>query len=143
MWESSSNELRERDKQVDIKFGEDFLSMTKCEPTLFTINHPVGIVFDKLVKKITHSIGISSSNYPSSFFYNYLASNSWWPLYPEILDYHNLSYANSMLFKSPDNLKRKFYTLNQFVTASYMAYKDQNVDSSQLPQRLLNDFANI
>jgi hypothetical protein len=140
LWDTSSDELRLRDKKVDIQFGDDFLSMVKSEPTLFTVNHPIGTVFDRLVKKITQSIGISSTSYPSSFFYNYLATNAWWPVYREMIDHHNISYDSPMMFKPPDNLGRKFYDLNQFVTASYKAYSESNIDSSRLPPVLKNNF---
>jgi hypothetical protein len=143
IWESSEDELCLRDQKVDIKFASDFFQMVKNEPTLFTINHPIGIVFDKLVKKITESIGINYPNFPSAFCYNYLANNSWWPVYPEIIDYHKISYSSQMYFKSPDNMSRKFYDLDHFINASYKAYNDQKVDVTQLPSALKSSFESI
>jgi hypothetical protein len=133
-WEISSKELQSRDKNLDIKFADIFLAMLKDEPTLYTVNHPIGTVFNRLLLLIYEKLDIEILTFPSSFFYNHLANNAWWPIFPEFIEYHKISYESSSLFKSPDNMSRKFYNLNQFISASYKSYTDHDANLIVLPE---------
>jgi hypothetical protein len=139
-WEISSTELRSRDTTLDIKFADIFLSMIKNESTLYTINHPLGSVFSRLLLLIFEKLNIEIMTFPSSYFYNHLANNAWWPVFQEVIEYHKIGYSSPMLFKSPDSMSRKFYDLNQFISASYKFYTDQDVTSVTLPENFKHEF---
>lgn len=142
-WDKSDKELRRRDITLDIKFADIFLDMTKNEPTMYTFNHPLGQVFYHLVEKIFSALALVFPKYSSSYFYNYLATNAWWPVYPEIADFNSVKIAHSMNFKSPDHLSKKFYSLEQFISASYDLYSQQGLNAIGFPARLAANLENI
>ncbi len=135
-WVASETELRKRDDHLDIKFADDFLQMTRLESTLYTFNHPLGIVFSRFLEKIYKHLDLTAPNFPHSYFYNYLATNAWWPIYPEINDFHQLKNVMPVNFKAPDFLSRKFYSLKEFISSSYRLYTDQGVGKIDLPLKL-------
>lgn len=135
-WTESKAELQKRDEHLDIKFADDFLEMTKLESTLYTFNHPLGFVFSRFIEKIYKHLGLNLQRFPDSYFYNYLASNAWWPIYPEINEFHKLKNVMPINFKSPDHLSRKFYNLREFIFASYQLYNEQKVGEIDLPLKL-------
>jgi hypothetical protein len=137
-WTESEAELRKRDEHLDIKFADEFLEMTRLEPTLYTFNHPLGIVFSRFLEKIYKYLGLTSPQFPGSYFYNYLASNAWWPIYPEISEFHKLKNLTPITFKAPDHLSRKFYNLREFISLSYRLYSEQNIREIELPLKLSN-----
>lgn len=142
-WDKSDKELRRRDLTLDIKFADSFLEMAKNEPTLFTFNHPLGQVFYRLAEKIFTALTLEFPIYPSSFFYNYLATNAWWPVYPEIADFNSIKVGYSMSFKSPDHLSRKFYNLEQFIAASFDLYTRQGLNAIDFPAHLATNLDRI
>jgi hypothetical protein len=135
-WTESETELRRRDQHLDIKFADNFLEMSRLESTLYTFNHPLGIVFNKFLEKIYKHLGLNSSQFPDSYFYNNLANNAWWPVYPEINEFHKLKNKMPVNFKAPDHLSRKFYNLREFISGSYRLYTEQNVGEIDLPLKL-------
>ena len=137
-WTESEAELRKRDEHLDIKFADEFLEMTKLEPTLYTFNHPLGIVFNRLLEKIYKHLGLTPLRFPDSYFYNYLASNAWWSVYPEINEFHKFKNLMPITFKAPDHLSRKFYSLREFISLSYRLYSEQNIREIELPLKLSN-----
>jgi hypothetical protein len=137
-WDKSDTELRRRDSTLDIKFADGFLEMTKNEPTLYTFNHPLGPVFYHLAEKIFTGLELAFPKFPTSYFYNYLATNAWWPIYPEIGDFNSIKFDHPMIFKSPDHLSRKFYSLEQFVAASFALYAQQGLTTNELPAHFAN-----
>lgn len=135
-WTESEAELRKRDDHLDIKFADDFFQMTRRESTLYTFNHPLGIVFSRFLEKIYKYFDLTPSNFPDSYFYNYLSHNAWWPVYPEINEFHKLKNMMPVNFKAPDHLSRKFYNLTEFISSSYRLYTEQGVGEIDLPLKL-------
>jgi hypothetical protein len=140
IWEESAKELISRDTQLDIKFALEFLSTAKQEAALFTFNHPLATVFNKLLKNISKYLGVRYADYPASYFYNYLANNAWWPIYQEIGDCHKIPYSTPMLFKSPDHLAREMLDLANFISKSYKSYLDQGLVINNLPETVKSHF---
>jgi hypothetical protein len=123
-WRVSKEELLNRDALLDIKFAQIFLEMASKTPVLHTFNHPTAEVLLTLVNLILNHIGLEKISFPSNFFYSHLASNTWWPVYPEIAKKFGIQYSTGMFFKSPDHIKRKIYNLNEFVGLTYKKYED-------------------
>jgi hypothetical protein len=137
-WNKSHNELNQRDLSLDIKFSGQFLEMVKNEPTLYSVNHPLVAVFNRLINQIFMVLEVEFPKFPDAFFYNHLASDAWWPVYAEINEFHFLKQSMSMSFKSPNHLGKNFYNLTQFLSASYKLYNEQAVTDTLLPPSLAN-----
>lgn len=135
-WNVSERELLNRDTLLDIKFAQEFLIMSRSENTLYTFNHPLGFVFHRFLEKIYQALDIQFPKFPNSFFYNFLANDVWWPVYPEISEFHQSTKSMSMSFKAPDHLGGKLYNLNQFISSCYRLYDQQAIHSLDLPENI-------
>ncbi len=121
-FEKSATELRSRDNPLDIPFAGHFLALLKETPCLYTLNHPTPAVFQEYVLVIAQHLGLKAWRQPIALLPNYLAHSTWWPVYDEIAQAHNLSYRMPMVFKQPDSMGGKFITLGQLVHSSYQMY---------------------
>jgi hypothetical protein len=136
----SSNKLIRRDSINSIKFAEEFLEMVKQTPSLFTVNHPVGNIFQEFSIFIASKLGLNLKRWPISMIPNHLSNSAWWPIYPEFSDHFLLKYKTPFIFKQPINLGRRFLSLEDFVLSSYKIYSDNDsiVRAAKLPDSLLN-----
>ena len=121
-WMKSEEELLRRDEVIDIKFAREFIGLSRENITLFTFNHPLPIVFAYLLKHLYSAVGLAPLNLPHEFFYNFLSSNAWWPVYDEIGRVNSIKYRTPQIFKSPDNQGGKVMNLEDFISNSYISY---------------------
>jgi len=139
-WDISAKELLKRDELTDIKFAAEFLDMAKVEPVLFTANHPMAKPFLKLLNKIAIRLELEPISFPEQYYNNYLSNNTWWPVYPEVANKFDLQYKTPMTFKSPDNINRKTFSLDMFISKSYDIYeqygKDKVIKSKLIDERI-------
>lgn len=133
-WKVSSDELLSRDSSLDVKFADEFLNLVKLEPSLYTVNHPMGSVFSRLLNLIFLKLDIEAIEFPPQYYPNFLATNAWWPVYPEIASYHRISYSTPLLFRAADGMGSKLYGLNEFIALSYKSYFDQQIKYIDLPE---------
>jgi hypothetical protein len=139
-YDNSSNELIRRDAINSIKFAEEFLETVKISPSLFTVNHPVGNIFQEFSISIASKLGLNLKRWPTSMIPNHLSNSTWWPIYPEFSDHFHLKYKTPFIFKQPFNRGRRLLSLEDFVLSSYKIYseKDSIIRGSKLPDSLLN-----
>jgi hypothetical protein len=125
-FESSRHELLMREQDVDIKFGEKYLSLVKKNHSMFTFNHPTSFIFHNWAKEISDFIGTSFYSPDPFMEQNYLSSNTWWPVYPEITDSLSCDYKGSYVFKQNDSCGGKFMTLEKMIELSYITYREND-----------------
>jgi len=121
----SADELLARDERNEIAFGRFFLDVVKKHPSLYTVNHPTGYVFQEYTCFIARRLGLKCVRFPIPMLPNYLANSAWWPIYPEIAEEHRLEYRTPMVFKQPDVLGGRMIGLDEFVNRSYENYDKQ------------------
>lgn len=121
-YDKSAMELMKRDLFNSIPFAKRFLEIIKEQPSLYTINHPTGYVFQEFTQLIIEKLSIKHPKFPYAMLPNYLANSVWWPIYPEIADMHGLKYSTPMLFKQPDNIGGRHLSLIDFIASSYNRY---------------------
>lgn len=97
-WEISMKELVERERNVDVPFVSELEILIRERMAFFTYNHPAAFVILEYLKKINRYIGIDQSFLPSECYKDYLLAETIWPIYPEIGDFHKLSYRGGMMF---------------------------------------------
>jgi hypothetical protein len=117
-WEESAEELRRRDRPMDITFADAFLEITREEQTLYSMNHPTSIAIASQAGCIAEALGLGGRFAPDAF-HNPLAEQVRWPIYPEIREAHRLRYETSFRFGPPANDRG----LEEFVHASYRCYE--------------------
>ncbi|MDD5274977.1 MAG: WcbI family polysaccharide biosynthesis putative acetyltransferase [Methylovulum sp.] len=122
-FEKAATELRSRDSHLDIPFAENFIALLIKTPCLYTLNHPTPAVFQEYILFIATHLGLKAQRQPIALLPNYLAHSTWWPIYDEIAETHNLSYRMPMLFKQPDAIGGKLMELEQLICASYQIYE--------------------
>lgn len=124
VFEQSADELRRRDAACDVRFARPFLAMARRRPVLFTTDHPTQRPIVALANRICEALTGESINVPPDFFPNPLASDVYWPVYPEIAQALGLRYASAMQFApARAGRDRPFMTLPEFVEASVAAYQ--------------------
>lgn len=139
----SSNELIAREHDVDIKFGDHFLSRVREMPMLFTFNHPTAFCIFHWVKHIASYFSISYPNDWFGFEENQLSSNVWWPVYPAIAAYHRCHFSGSLLFRCERRMGGRFLDLPEFVKVSYSIYSKHHdaVGQSRQALRVIKEFS--
>jgi hypothetical protein len=118
----SMTELRRRDEKLDIPLADSLDSCFRKTHSLFTFNHPTSAVFSVTTSALASAIGLNYPNAFSALEQNHLANSSWFPIFPEILDFHNCTYTGNYVFKPPTQAGGKFLSLEKFVTQSYELY---------------------
>lgn len=128
--------LLTKDESLDVKFAAKFLKLLKNEPALFTVNHPTGLVFEAYRALIAEQFGLTQyPAFPPHYFQNPLANSAWWPVFPCLAERHGLSYRTPILFRQPEQIGGRFFTLEEFVNRSYAIYegvKEQLIASPQV-----------
>jgi len=132
-WDKSSQELLHRDFNVDIRFATDFLKLSESVLTLLTINHPTALVFFRLVEMIASKLMLDVTPIPIDACPNFLYSNAVWPVYPANCKFIASDKSIDFKFKSPDNIRKKIYSLEEFVAASYLSYAEISLEKMQKP----------
>lgn len=125
-YKKSAMELINRDQGNSIQFSKCFLEIIKEHPSLYTINHPTGFVFQEYTNLIAEKLGLNFVKFPHVMLPNYLANSAWWPVFDELAETHGLKYKSPMVFKQPDALGGKLIVLEEFVHASYKLYDKQS-----------------
>lgn len=132
-WNLSSNELIKRNSNVDVKFAEDFLKLTTEGLTLLTINHPTQLTFKHIANKILNFVELDSINIPLEAQPNFLASNAFWPIYPNLDLSAKVKYKTGFYFKSADNFGKHVFSLTEFVKESYKVYDKFDINAIRKP----------
>ena len=132
-WNLSAEELLARDLVCDIQFAKEFLKLTTTNLTLLTFNHPTPIVFNALANKMLNFLNLSGLTIPIESQPNFLATNSFWPIYDNLNLMEKLSYKTPFLFKVADSFGKKILTLEQFVAESYNMYTKFGVENIEKP----------
>lgn len=121
-FEKSAQELRRRDETVDIKFADQFLETVRNNPALYTVNHPIITTIYEQAKKICEFFGVTYDGYPDTYFGNALSAATWWPIYPEIAEYHKLPYRTPPIFKTAQVKGNHYYSIERMVSECYRVY---------------------
>lgn len=132
-WKKSSHDLLQRDKNIDIKFAETFLTLSEKFLTLLTFNHPTALSFLKLSELIITSIGLQNLSLAEEAYPNFLYSNAVWPIYPGLNIIGDVSDRANYNFKSPDNIGKKIYSLGEFIVKSYANYTSVSLEKINKP----------
>ena len=132
-WNISADELFTRDLACDIKFAEDFLQLVTNNLSLLTFNHPTPVIFNALANKMLNFLNLSSLGIPIESQPNFLATNSFWPIYDKLNLENKLNYTTPFLFKAADTFGKKILSLEQFVTESYNMYTKFGVENIEKP----------
>lgn len=122
-FERSAGELRRRDARCDVAFANAFLEMARERPVLFTVNHPTQRPVVALASRIAKALTGKPMRVPADFFPNPLASDVFWPVYPEIAAEIGARYFTPMRFGTPRE-GRPFLALPNFVRLCHNAYGD-------------------
>jgi hypothetical protein len=128
LFKSSSDELIKRDESNGIKFANSFLSMTKHNLTLLSVNHPTSSVIAALATLISSRMSGTDEILLPEFFSNGLCGSTIWPIYPEVAEYLRLSYSTPFLFYPNVDTKQRPYQLREFVEESYRLYSEVGLD---------------
>lgn len=128
-WDSSSSELINRDVKNDVKFAEEFLDITSSDLSLLTFNHPTALVFNKLGNRLLNFIGLKKMPLPIESQPNFLATNTFWPVYENLDLSKRIKYTTPFIFKAADNLGKKIYRLDQFISQSFQNYDSFGIDN--------------
>lgn len=92
----------------------------RCEPFMYSINHPRLYVISDLVSKLFNKIGVLTSHVDSHFYYNDpLMDQPIWPVYTELAE--SLGLKGSYLYKSAA-FRDKLFNLDQFIHYSFESY---------------------
>jgi hypothetical protein len=140
----STDNLMKRDESISIKFAKEFIEKVKNTPSLYTINHPTGEIFQELSFLIASKIGLKLARTPNSMLPNHLSNSTWWPIYPEIADFFHLKYETPFIFKQPMSRGGKFLSLENFVLSSYRLYheNDHVIRGAKIP-KLFNNLQSL
>ncbi len=122
MYQSSTAELLQRDRNCDVKFGPMFLEMLRVQPCLYTINHPTGPVFIEMSAMLAAHCGLEFITKNPVNFQNHLAQNYIWPVYNEIAESHRLQYRLPQFFFKANQRPSRAFNLREFVAGCYAAY---------------------
>jgi hypothetical protein len=138
----SAKELLDRESDVDIKFANIFLKAVINQHSMFTFNHPTSYIFDQWARFIANHLRLDYPSYDYTLDQNLLSSNTWWPVYPEIANIHNCSYAGSYCFKQIESGGGKFLDLAQLVDESYQIYtrNDEYIKTSKQAVEIVQRF---
>jgi len=104
-YEKSLGESYRRDEQLSVTFSQEMEGLLKRELCFLSVNHPTSFLLSEFCSKLARELearGIGEfANWPggSATLVNYLAKNVIFPVYPEIVRYHNLGFSGSYLFK--------------------------------------------
>lgn len=134
IYEQSAKELLERNKRCDIGFAQEFLGLVKKEHSLFIFNHPTSYIFYHFGKKICKELGIKTEEFPHQLLINPLSDHIWWSVYPEISDYHRLSYKTPIFFKKADGYNGVMMSLEDFIRESYQMYNEKKEEILSLEE---------
>lgn len=121
-FEASAAELRARDAECDVQFAEEFLTLVREQPALFTVNHPTDAVLQRLSQRLCAAQNIPFTPFPTDYLTNSLADNFIWPVYDEIAERHNLAYRTPQLFLSARRSQSRGIALREMVGSSYATY---------------------
>lgn len=124
-FERSKNILSEREQMVDLKFADKFFDLLTQHPALYTFNHPTAFIFHAWTVEICRQLNFDYANKDFSLESNFLANNTWYPVYPEVARHHGLKYPGNYLFKQPQHMGGKFMDFKEFIAQSYAAYSDK------------------
>jgi len=119
---NSSRILLERDGYCDVKFAGTFLSMLAKVPSLYSFNHPTGVIFNALCSKLCSYADLKFVNFPIEFCLNELANSYVWPIFDCIAESNNLKYRMPNYFISPQSFVSRSLTLNEFISGCYTSY---------------------
>ncbi len=128
-FELSMNEFKRKDKEVDIPIYNKFNDLVRTTPTMYTVNHHTPYIYQEYTALVAKKLGLEYFNIPIHYSENLFASNAWWPIYPEIAKYHNISYEMPLMFKPPNDFNGgKFLSLETFIEQSYIMY-EKDIDA--------------
>lgn len=133
-FEKAANELRARDRLVDVKLAEEFLGFVIARPSLYTLNHPVPWVFQWIAEKLCGFIGLESRGVPDEMLPNYLSGGAWWPIDDCIARFHKLGYQGCDRYRQPEARGGAFLTRQQFVRRCYGLYSERRAALAQSRQ---------
>ncbi len=137
-WEDSAEELRRRDRPMDITFADAFLEMTRHEQTLYSINHPTSIALVTQAESIARKFGLAT-RFAVDSFYNPLVEEARWPIYPEIREAHRLPYETEFRFHGKPTAGPGM-DLADFIAASYNCYDAYGHEALRQKARRNDDF---
>ncbi|WP_043342192.1 WcbI family polysaccharide biosynthesis putative acetyltransferase [Belnapia moabensis] len=129
-WDESADELRRRDRPMNITFADAFLEITRQEQTLYSMNHPTSIAIASQAECIARALGLGGRFLPDAF-HNPLADQVHWPIYPEIGEANRLRYETAFRFGTPSSS----LGLEEFVYASYRRYATYGLEAMRQAAR--------
>jgi hypothetical protein len=128
--EASLREFSRREMTVDVSFLSDLTEITASRYCFLAVNHPTGGTIARYARKIADTIAqiyaISTVRTPVDIemYPNTLATNAVFPVYPEIVKYHELDFEGSYLFKRPANSKEKsVLSLGDFLREEFKSFE--------------------
>ena len=124
-FERSAAELRRRDEDMDIRFADRLIEMTRHEHTLLTNNHPASVTLAELAGTIARHCGVDVAFAPDSFE-NELLDHPIWPIYPEIGEALRLPYGTEFAFRAGQ--RQAPLSLAEYVAGSFAMYDLQGRD---------------
>jgi len=135
-YNESAENLKVRDKTIDIKFAETFFKIIPNEVALYSANHPTANIVLELCSAITQKLFGRSFNLPDTYFINVLAGSAIFPIYPEIAEYHGLPYRTDMIFYPIQGLGNLPLGLLVYLKKSFQMY-----DAVGRDKMLLSEYA--
>lgn len=118
----SARELVRRDLNCDIPGAPILMERVIEQPTLFTINHPMNIVFLEIIKATFKKLNLSYRSVVVDYIQPTLAGGPVWPPSAAIHRHHKLRYESSQFLKT-DFGGQRFLSIDKFINESFVAYK--------------------
>lgn len=105
-FEESSLELKRRDQNTTVPLGEDLEASLQHGVAFLSHNHPTSVLLAPYVNKIAAWLAeqglvrLTGLKLQPEEMINFLACSSVFPVYPEIVQRHNLPYEGSYIFRT-------------------------------------------
>ena len=137
VYPASLAEFRRREAGVDVPFADEMEALLPVAPLFLTVNHPTGLGFGAYARAIAarlEAAGVTRVvDWPldPAVLPNALATNSIFPIYPEIAAAHGAAFAGSTIFRPPINPG----AVSHFTQAEFVA-ADHAVLAALGPERL-------
>lgn len=138
----SIDALRDTLERYQLWSSDEFSYLQSLNCFMYTTIHPKLEVIAMLARSILKNAGIEPKLlYPEELMTDDLANNIVWPVYPEIGNKLGI-YRTEYLFKAK-NSPNHIYSLDEFVSGSFQAYRDSAFDDSCHPRFSDPTFLNI